>query len=328
VVALFIHIPTGEVDVNVHPTKHEVRFRHQSLVHDAIQVAVEDVLRRSPWLAGTAKPPLAPPAPTGQAYRERIAAAAQASLSVSTRSTYPGSPAPAASAQALITPLSAAEQAAPPEPGSVREAVETFEADAASKTGYFSSLAIIGQFHGEYILCQSGPELVIIDQHAASERVAYQRLKQQCLDSAVESQRLLFPETVELSYSETAVAARFRDDLLKIGFELEPFGGNTVMVSAVPRLAVGKDVISLVRDILGELNQIGASAAFQDRLDELLSRVACHSVVRGVHPLDIRQMIELLRSMDKTDFAASCPHGRPVFHVITLGELEKIFKRT
>ena len=169
---------------------------------------------------------------------------------------------------------------------------------------------------------------MVIDQHAASERVAYQRLKQQCLGGAVESQRLLFPETVELTFSETAVAGRFHGDLHRIGFELEPFGGNTVMITAVPRLAAEKDVIGLVRDILGELNQIGASAAFQDRLDELLSRIACHSVVRGVHPLDVRQMTELLRSMDETDFAASCPHGRPVSHVITLAELEKIFKRT
>jgi DNA mismatch repair protein MutL len=203
-----------------------------------------------------------------------------------------------------------------------------FEPGTTAATGYFSSLAIIGQFHGEYILCQSGGDLVVIDQHAASERVAYQRLKQQCLRGAVESQRLLFPETVELTFSETAVAGRFHGELHRIGFELEPFGGNTVMISAVPRLAAEKDVIGLVRDILGELNQIGASAAFQDRLDELLSRIACHSVVRGVHPLDIRQMTELLRNMDETDFAASCPHGRPVSHVITLAELEKTFKRT
>jgi DNA mismatch repair protein MutL len=328
VVALFIQLPTGEVDVNVHPTKHEVRFRHQSLVHDAIQAAVEDVLRRSPWLAGKSKTPPAPPAPTGQAYRERIAAAAQASLSMTPRLTFTTAPALTTAVLTEETTASSAQQSGPVESGTVYEQRETYDADAAATASYFSSLAIIGQFHGEYILCQSGPDLVIIDQHAASERVAYQRLKQQCLDSAVESQRLLFPETVELSFSETAVAARFRDDLLKIGLELEPFGGNTVMISAVPRLADGKDVAALVRVILGELNQIGASAAFQDRLDELLARVACHSVMRGVRPLDIRQITELLRSMDGTDFAASCPHGRPVFHVITLGELEKIFKRT
>jgi len=153
-------------------------------------------------------------------------------------------------------------------------------------------------------------------------------LKLQCLGGTVESQRLLFPETVELSFSEVAVAGRFHDDLTRIGFELEPFGGNTLIITAVPRLIAGQDAIRLVRDILADLSQLGTSAAFQDMLDGLLSRIACHSVVRGVHPLETRQIAELLRSMDETDFAASCPHGRPVSHVITLAELEKIFKRT
>ena len=138
----------------------------------------------------------------------------------------------------------------------------------------------------------------------------------------------MYKRQVELSFSEVAVAGRFRSDLAGIGFELEPFGGNTLMVAAVPRLAAEKDAIRLVRDILADLAGLGTSAAFQDALDELLSRIACHSVVRGVHALEIRQMKELLRSMDETDFAASCPHGRPVSHVITLAELEKIFKRT
>ena len=326
VVALFIQLPPGEVDVNVHPTKHEVRFRHQSVVHDTIQAAVEKVLRASPWLTG--KPSLPPPAavPTGQAYRERIAAAAQTSLAMTARPTHTAhlqSPAPLPYGEA--TPPSPAEPI-PADPGFVGELRQPFQPEPAS--GYFSSLAIIGQFHGEYILCQAGPELVIIDQHAASERVAYQRLQRQHVSGTVESQRLLFPETLELSFSEVAVSERFHHELLNIGFELEPFGGTTLMIAAVPRLAADKDAQCLVRDILADLSQLGASAAFQERVDDLLSRIACHSVVRGVHPLESRQISELLRSMDETDFAASCPHGRPVAHVITLTELEKIFKRT
>lgn len=327
VVALFIQLPAGEVDVNVHPTKHEVRFRRQSAVHDAIQAAVEEVLRLSPWLAN--KPMqtslLSSAAPTGQAYRERIAAAAQTSLAMPRREQHYSQPAvPVRPLEAIVAPTSAA----PFEAVTVSEPVAPFKAEQANLGGYFSSLTVIGQFHSEYILCQSGADLVIIDQHAASERVAYQRLKQQCLAGGIESQRLLFPETVELSFSEVAVAGRFRSDLAGIGFELEPFGGNTLMVSAVPRLAAENDAIKLVRDILADLAGLGTSAAFQDALDELLSRIACHSVVRGVHALEIRQMKELLRSMDETEFAASCPHGRPVSHVVTLAELEKIFKRT
>jgi DNA mismatch repair protein MutL len=326
VVALFIQLPTGEVDVNVHPTKHEVRFRHQSVVHDAIQKAVEDVLRQSPWLAGKPGPALPATAPTGQAYRERIAAAAQASLDMTPRPSYTThAPTPAQTSGRETAPAMPTDPARV-EPASVSEPREPFRPEPAR--GYFSALAIIGQFHGEYILCQSGTELVIIDQHAASERVAYQRLKMQCLGGSVESQRLLFPATVELSFSEVAVAGRFHNDLARIGFELEPFGGNTLIITAVPRLIADRDAIRLVRDILADLSQLGTSAAFQDMLDGLLSRIACHSVVRGVHPLEARQIAELLRSMDETDFAASCPHGRPVSHVVTLAELEKIFKRT
>lgn len=327
VVALFIQLPAGEVDVNVHPTKHEVRFRRQSVVHDAIQAAVEEVLRLSPWLVGSR---LTPPAPsvsetTGQAYRERIAAAAQASLALPRREQHYSQPVSGKMAETVSVPLSEAHVPAV----TVSEPTVTFQAAPENPVSdYFSSLTIIGQFHSEYILCQSGTDLVIIDQHAASERVAYQRLKQQCLSGGVESQRLLFPETVELSFSEVAVAGRFRQDLAAIGFELEPFGGNTLMVAAVPRLAAEKDAIGLVRDILSDLAGLGTSAAFQDVLDELISRVACHSVVRGVHALEILQMKELLRSMDETEFAASCPHGRPVSHVVTLADLEKIFKRT
>jgi DNA mismatch repair protein MutL len=323
VVALFIELAPGEVDVNVHPTKHEVRFRRQTIVHDTLQSALEQVLKRSPWLVHY-QPPTAPDPPTvNQAYKERIAAAAQASLNLAKRpDTF--LQAPVRTAEAI--PAAHSAEAAP----QVREPSTTFRPETAPSApeGYFSSLTIIGQFHAEYILCQSGGELVIIDQHAASERVAFQRLVRQCAEGTVESQRLLFPETLELSFSEVAAARRFCSDLSRIGLELEPFGGNTVIISAIPRLAISRDSTRLVRDILAELAHLGTSVAFREVQESLLSRIACHSVVRGVHQLEHRQISELLRSMDETDFAASCPHGRPVSHSITLKELEKIFKRT
>jgi len=332
VLALFLQLPPGEVDVNVHPTKHEVRFRRQAAVHDALQAALEEVLRRSPWLAHRLELPAAPAAlPVGQAYRERIAAAAQASLLLAQPVAYLSY---AAAVPGVGKGTVGPADAVPPTgaPVSVRDHAEPFRSEPApappEATGYFSALVVIGQFHGEYILCQSGAELVIIDQHAASERVAYQRLRQQFRSGGVESQRLLFPETLELSFSEAALVGRFHGDLARIGFDLEPFGGATVIASALPRVAADGDGIRLVRDILAELAALGTSAAFDDALDGLLARIACHSVVRGFHPLESRQINELLRAMDETDFAASCPHGRPVSHTITLGELEKIFKRT
>jgi DNA mismatch repair protein MutL len=323
-VALFIEVAPGEVDVNVHPTKHEVRFRRQSVVHEAIQGALEEVLRSSPWL--TVTPAITRPQSgiTGQAYRERIAAAAQASLAIQPLPQY------RTQQPERIVTASTAPLVSPPDNITVSEPVTTFQPEQpqSEPAGYFSSLSIIGQFHSEYILCQSDAELVIIDQHAASERVAYQLLKLQIKAGGIESQRLLFPETVELSFSEVAVAVRFSHDLAGIGFELEPFGGTTIMVSAAPRMVARKAPILLIRDILADLERFGTSAAFEDALDSLLSRIACHSVIRGVHLLDNRQIKELLQQMDQTDFAASCPHGRPVSHVVTLSELQKIFKRT
>ena len=323
VVALNIELPPGEVDVNVHPTKHEVRFRRQAVVHDALQSALEEVLCKSPWL----------PAPsiaqeqsraTGQVYRDRIAAAAQASL------VLPPRPACRPYSSVPDTAGAAMPAAQPESPVTVREPAAPFQAEPGQPepAGYFASLAVIGQFHGEYILCQSDSELVIIDQHAASERVAFQLLKQQCSNGAVESQRLLFAETVQLSFGEVAAAVRFSQELLRIGFEVEPFGGSTLLVSAVPRLIAQHDSVQLIRDILADLERFDTSAAFTDALESLLSRVACHSVVRGTRQLGQRQIEELLHRMDQTDFAASCPHGRPVSHVVTLAELQKIFKRT
>lgn len=324
VVAMFIELTPGEVDVNVHPTKHEVRFRRQSVVHDAIKAAIEDVLRSSPWLSAPQATLHISNGGTGLAYRERIAAAAQATLAMPPTPLYLSQP-----AEQAVT-VSAAAYVPPEHNIIISEPVTSFlqEAPHFESTGYFSSLLIIGQFHSEYILCQSDSELVIIDQHAASERVAYQLLKQQCQTGGIESQRLLYPETVELSFSEVAVAVRFSPDLAGIGFELEPFGGKTIMVSAVPRLVAQKDPILLLRDILADLERFGTSSAFNDALESLLSRIACHSVIRGAHPLENRQIKTLLYNMDHTDFAASCPHGRPVSHVVTMMELQKIFKRT
>lgn len=324
VVALFIEIPPGEVDVNVHPTKHEVRFRRQSTVHDAIQAAIEGVLRSSPWLAQIPAVSSTPGDSTGQAYRERIAAAAQASLALPQRPQYRLPQLEQAGA------VPAAPVVLPEQNITVSEPAPAFgtEPPCTKPAGYFSSLAVIGQFHSEYILCQSESDLVIIDQHAASERVAYQLLMQQSRSGGIESQRLLFPETVELSFSEVAVAVRFNADLAGIGFEFEPFGGTTILVSAVPRLVVKKNPILLIRDVLADMVRFGTSAAFNDVLESLLSRIACHSVIRGAHPLENRQIKELLYQMDHTDFAASCPHGRPVSHVVSMAELQKIFKRT
>jgi DNA mismatch repair protein MutL len=306
--ALFMELPAGEVDVNVHPTKHEVRFRRQSQIHDAIQGVLEGVLRDSPWLQRRTVLPVA---------------------TAESDNVFP-LPARLSGVQQALDRFMATPQTAvdhrmyePQEPYRAAESLPT----EMRHDGYFSSLAVIGQFRSAYILCQSDDRLVIIDQHAAFERVRFELLKQGFLAGGIESQRLLLSETVELSFIEADTLQLNQNVLSLIGFELEEFGGQTWRITAVPRIVAGQDYVGLLRDLLAELKEQGSQSAFDQVRDNLLARVACHSVVRGRHPLERRQMEELLKQMDLTDFSAHCPHGRPVSHEITLKELEKIFSR-
>jgi DNA mismatch repair protein MutL len=312
--ALFITLPPGDVDVNVHPTKHEVRFRRQSQVHDAIQGVLEEVLRESPWLQR--RPPPTETSVSGQtgtaSIQHQIYDTHRSGVQQALSSFMAEPPNPVQRVYDPDIPYISSETAPLPTTG----------------TGYFSSLGIIGQFRAAYILCQADDRLVIIDQHAAYERVRFEQLKSGFLAGGVESQRLLLTETLELSFAEADTVRRYQTVLRPLGFELEEFGGQTWKITAVPRIASGRDHIGLLRDLLSELMEQGSSSSFELLRDELLARVACHSVVRGSHPLDRRQMEELLKEMDRTDFSAHCPHGRPVSHEILLKDLEKFFNRT
>ena len=406
VVAVFIEIPPGEVDVNVHPTKHEVRFREQGRVHDAIQGAVESVLKETPWLkrGGTQQSfgKGAPQVPGGAASQEKAA----------TLPTYPGrveAAAPPGAVSSAPSGASAARVAAvrellvdfkprpqpplrpylqpPPAPrvpageaqvsesdycpstplrdhpsaplsgpvtterastphsermvsesrrgeneaectaqvaaGTANQAPEVIE----ETTGYFSSLSVIGQFNAAYILCQQGTDLVLIDQHAAHERVAFERLKGEFAGKAVDSQGLLFPETMELSFRESAVLLENLDELGRLGFDMEEFGGNTWLLKGVPQILAGTEYLRTIRDILEELGSLSRSRTFSDVQEDILARVACHSVVRGRRTLSQQEIVALFGQMDCTDFSSNCPHGRPVMQRITLAEMEKMFKR-
>ncbi|HEY5973908.1 MAG TPA: DNA mismatch repair endonuclease MutL [Geobacteraceae bacterium] len=320
VVVLFIQLPPAEVDVNVHPTKHEVRFREQGLVHGSIQGAVETFLRGAPWLKITPFMPASPAAVSRtESVRESLlryaTAPSQPSLAHLHRgpaeAPRPVAPLPAAATEPVATP----DRVHPAEP-------------SASTGGYFTDLTIIGQFNAAYILCQAGTDLVIIDQHAAHERVAYERLRQEFDAGGVEGQGLLFPESLELTHGEAAVVREHGVALASLGFDLEHFGGTTWLLKGVPRLLAAASPVATFRDLLEEFQGLGKSRQVAELVEEMLATVACHSVVRGRHSLSTTEIRELFGQMDRTDFAGHCPHGRPVVRTITLAELEKMFKRT
>ena len=342
VVAVFIEIPPGEVDVNVHPTKHEVRFREQGKVHDAIQGAVESVLKETPWLKreqqkGGGVPqeretfPLAaarvePMAPMERAPSEvsaaRVAEVRELLVDYQPRPQPPlrcYSPPP-------LPQKSAAEGCGGAQFAGAVSIVEVVREDG-EEAGYFSSLSVIGQFNASYILCQQGTDLVLIDQHAAHERVAFERLKAEFAGREIDSQGLLFPETMELSFSESAALLENIRELARLGFALEEFGGKTWLLKGVPQVLAGTEYLRTVRDILEELGSLSRSRTFSDVQEDILARIACHSVVRGRRTLSQQEIVALFSQMDQTDFSSNCPHGRPVMQRITLAEMEKMFKR-
>jgi DNA mismatch repair protein MutL len=320
VVVLFIDIPPGEVDVNVHPTKHEVRFREQGKVHDTIHGAVASLFSATPWLRAGTKPPTPPSLqpPSSGASESRVAevreALARYCPEPERQRILPGtrSPGPGTSGQG---------------PGDKELCNWNREIPNPEPGGFFSSLTVIGQFNSAYILCQEGTDLLLIDQHAAHERVAFELLKVQFASGGVETQGLLFPETMELSFRENAALKEHIDNISRLGFALEPFGGTTWLVKGAPGMLSGGNHQRTLRDILEELMTLGRSHSFADAVEEILARIACHSVVRGRRPLTTAEIRALFARMDATDFASNCPHGRPVMQRITLDKIEKMFKR-
>ncbi|NVN97868.1 MAG: DNA mismatch repair endonuclease MutL [Geobacteraceae bacterium] len=317
VLVLFITLSPEDVDVNVHPTKHEVRFREQSKVHQIISGLLEAFLRKSPWLVQSTPGSLSLPPRQSSPSLSRIEEVREALLK------YSSDPAQ--------TPLHfPAAQAKPAR--SVHSDDSSFRLPNDSATsldgGYFSSLRIIGQLKAAYILCEDDNGLVLIDQHAAHERVVFEELKQGFNSESMEGQQLLFPETVEFMPDEAALLKEQGDVISRLGFELEHFGGSTWILNCVPQVLAGHDYKQALRDVIEEMTGIGSSRLIDEKLDDMLATIACHSVVRGEWHLGVSEIGQLFARMNRTDFSGHCPHGRPAVARIALRDVEKLFNRT
>jgi len=325
VAALFLSLPPGDVDVNVHPTKHEVRFREQSRVHDFITSTLEGMLHSTPWKQRPA-PETVSPGVAGEPVAERRVAEVRDSLAAyqartSSQESFVMNKAPFRLSAAGIQPAKTSEAA----PAEVQEGAGVTQ--PAPVAGFFSSLSFIGQHAGAYLVCSDGEDLVLVDQHAAHERVAFERFRREFSVGSVESQGLLFPEVIEFSHSESAVVDEHLPLLKKLGFHLEDFGGTARVAQSVPRMLAKRDFIRVLRDVVEELSLLGRSRSFLDIQEEILMRMACHSVVRGVHLMSEAEVAALFNALDSVGFATNCPHGRPVFRRISREEVEKMFKR-
>jgi DNA mismatch repair protein MutL len=197
-----------------------------------------------------------------------------------------------------------------------------------ARPGFFAGLRVIGQAFEGYLLCEGGECLLVIDQHAAHERVTFERLRHAYADGGVTRQRLLVPVVVDVGAQAAPVVTEHLAALENLGFELEPFGGSSFAVRALPALLTDADPATLVRDLAEELTEMGRSRRLTQAAESVLARLACHSAVRVGQTLGADQIRALLVAMDSVDFAGNCPHGRPAFITLPRGDLERLFKRT
>lgn len=294
---LFLEIDPALVDVNVHPAKSEVRFRESSAVHQFAFHALTRALA-APLAGATAR--------TDADMRAAIASApgfAQSSL---------GMAQPVAAYESFLAAAVADERqaAAPAAPGE------------SPMLGY-----ALAQLHGVYILAQNESGLVIVDMHAAHERIVYEGLKEALDTATLPSQPLLVPIPMTATPEEIEQASAGRSQLESLGFDAAPSGPRELVIRAVPALLADLDAQGLLRSVLAEMREYGASRVLEERRNELLSTMACHAAVRANRNLTVPEMNALLRRMERTERAGSCNHGRPTWHQLAMTDLDRLFLR-
>ncbi|MEO0677096.1 MAG: DNA mismatch repair endonuclease MutL [Pseudomonadota bacterium] len=310
--ALFIECPPLKVDVNVHPAKSEVRFRDPSLVRGLMVSGLRQALasaghRASTTVAAETLDAMQPEAPArGVVYQMDFASKPRA-----TSMPYAAPEAP---------------DAAHP-PGFAEAPTARIEPEAQPTTDYPLGAAR-AHLHENYIVAQTADGMILVDAHAAHERLVYERLKGAMAANGVASQALLIPEIVDLSESDAALILREADALAALGLVIEAFGPGSVAVREVPAILGACDARALLEDIVDELTDGGTSRAVADRIDAVLSRVACHGSVRTGRRMQADEMNALLRQMEATPHSGQCNHGRPTYVELKLADIERLFGRS
>ena len=304
VAALFVDCDPMLVDVNVHPAKSEVRFRDPAIVRGLIVSGLRHALagaghRASSTVADATLGAMQPQHTTPRVYQMDR---------------------PSFSARSLTFQAQAPGFAEMP---SARVEPPVDETSADLPLG-----AARAQVHENYIIAQTATGIVIVDGHAAHERLVYEKLKSQMATNGVAAQALLIPEIVELSDHETAALLDIADDLARLGLTIEPFGGNAIAVRETPAILGEINAAAMLRDILDELADQGDSASVQARIEAILSRVACHGSIRTGRRMQAAEMNALLREMEATPHSGQCNHGRPTYVELKLSDIERLFGRT
>ena len=345
--ALYVEIDPTRVDVNVHPTKIEVRFRDGREVHQAVRHAVENALavpRANMLMANALQNHELPMAGT---FGSNGASNDTTALGASPSPTWPNAnwqqaamplagtrvadlsalwqPTPRTSLAAEEQPAQSFATDAPFNAFSATHAAAPSLQDAAPETWPLGKA--IAQLHGVYILAENAQGLVLVDMHAAHERIVYEQLKTQIDAQRISSQPLLIPATFPATAQEVATAEACTDALQELGLEISTLSSKTLAVRAVPSTLAQGDAVALARSVLAELSQHDASTVVQRARNELLATMACHGAVRANRKLTIDEMNGLLRQMEVTERSDQCNHGRPTWRQLTMRELDALFLR-
>ena len=319
--ALFLDLDPLLVDVNVHPAKTEVRFRDAALVRGLIVGALRHALAAAGHRASTT---VAADALAGFTAHTGAPAYSPSSAAARGFSGWTGWDRPAVAVTDVLPGLN--ERSARVEP-TWGAASDTTDLAAQTDPVDFPLGAARAQVHATYIVAQTRDGIVVVDQHAAHERLVYERMKAQMAEGAVTRQALLTPEVVDLDPAETDRVLARADELAALGLVVEPFGGGAVLVRETPALLGDCDVQGLIRDIADDLAEHGAALALSERLGEVCGTMACHGSVRAGRVLSAAEMNALLRQMEATPHSGQCNHGRPTYVELKLADLEKLFGR-
>jgi DNA mismatch repair protein MutL len=308
--ALFVALPPQEVDVNVHPAKAEVRFREtglvRSLIVNALAAALHAEGHRASALGGTA---------TVGEMRANVVPFERP------RAAYPA-PRPSGGSGLAEAPQATFDAFEEPSADASADAAPIPDALLDRPLG-----AARAQLHETYILAQTRDAVVIVDQHAAHERLVYERMKAMLANGGVARQALLMPVIVDLAPDEVDALAERSEELAELGLALEPFGSGAVAVREVPALLGDTDVLGLVRDLAAEIAGEGNALALKERLEAVCATLACHGSVRAGRRLTPAEMNALLREMEATPYSGQCNHGRPTYVELKLTDIERLFGR-